>query len=85
MRQLILRIASTSAWPREIRVFQFINMVTQNPITWLHFLFCEIFISRGWWVFALADGIALVIALLTVSAQAIKVALANPVEALRYE
>jgi putative ABC transport system permease protein len=42
-------------------------------------------IDIGWWVFALAGGIALLIALLTVSTQAIKVALANPVAALRYE
>jgi putative ABC transport system permease protein len=42
-------------------------------------------IDVGWWVFALAGGLALLIALLTVSTQAIKAALANPVEALRYE
>jgi putative ABC transport system permease protein len=42
-------------------------------------------IEIGWWVFALAGGIALLIALLTVSFQALKAALANPVEALRYE
>jgi putative ABC transport system permease protein len=42
-------------------------------------------IDIGWWVFALAGGMALLIALLTVSYQAIKAALANPVEALRYE
>jgi putative ABC transport system permease protein len=42
-------------------------------------------IDIGWWIFALAGGMALVIALLTVSFQAIKAALANPVEALRYE
>jgi putative ABC transport system permease protein len=42
-------------------------------------------INISWWVFALAGGLALLIALLTVSAQAIKAALANPVEALRYE
>jgi putative ABC transport system permease protein len=39
----------------------------------------------NWWVFALAGGLALFIALLTVSTQAIKAALANPVESLRYE
>ncbi|MCI0692138.1 ABC transporter permease [candidate division KSB1 bacterium] len=39
----------------------------------------------GWPVFALAGGTALLIALLTVGTQAIKAALANPVEALRYE
>lgn len=38
-----------------------------------------------WWVFALAGGGALLIALLTVSSQAIKAALANPVESLRDE
>ncbi|MEK7729703.1 MAG: FtsX-like permease family protein, partial [candidate division KSB1 bacterium] len=42
-------------------------------------------IDIGWWVFALAGGLAFLIALLTVSTQAIKAALANPVEALRYE
>jgi len=42
-------------------------------------------INIGWWVFALAGGLAFLIALLTVSTQAIKAALANPVEALRYE
>jgi putative ABC transport system permease protein len=42
-------------------------------------------IEIGWWVFALAGGISLLIALLTVSTQAIKAALANPVESLHYE
>jgi len=38
-----------------------------------------------WQLFALAGGLVLLIALLTVSAQALRAALANPVEALRYE
>ena len=42
-------------------------------------------IHIGWWVFALAGSLALVIALLTVSTQALRAALANPVESLRYE
>ena len=42
-------------------------------------------IEISWWMFALAGGLALLIALLTVSTQAIRAALANPVEALRYE
>jgi putative ABC transport system permease protein len=42
-------------------------------------------IEMNWWVFALAGVSALLIALLTISSQAIKAALANPVEALRYE
>jgi len=39
----------------------------------------------SWWVFALAGVISVLIALLTVSAQAIKVAVANPVKSLRTE
>lgn len=42
-------------------------------------------IDLKWWVFALAGGLAIVIALLTVSTQAIKAAMANPVESLRDE
>lgn len=42
-------------------------------------------IDIGWWVFALSGGFALLIALFTVSTQAIRAALANPVKALRYE
>ncbi|MGH7492122.1 MAG: ABC transporter permease [bacterium] len=42
-------------------------------------------IDIGWWVFALSGGLAMLIAMLTVSTQAIKAALANPVETLRYE
>ncbi|MGH7451211.1 MAG: ABC transporter permease [bacterium] len=42
-------------------------------------------IDLGWWVFVLAGGLALLIALLTVSVQAVKAALANPVNSLRYE
>ena len=42
-------------------------------------------IDISWWVFVLSGGIALAIALATVSFQAIKAAVANPVESLRYE
>ena len=42
-------------------------------------------IEIGWGVFVLAGTLALLIALLTVSWQAIRAALANPVKALRYE
>jgi putative ABC transport system permease protein len=38
-----------------------------------------------WWVFALAGVTALLIALLTVSSQAIKAAIANPVKSLKSE
>jgi putative ABC transport system permease protein len=42
-------------------------------------------IDLSWWIFVLSAGIVLVIALATVSFQAIKAATENPVDALRYE
>ncbi|MCG3120621.1 MAG: hypothetical protein ALAOOOJD_03402 [bacterium] len=42
-------------------------------------------IDIGWWIFALAGGLALLIAFATVSTQAIRAGLANPVDSLRYE
>jgi putative ABC transport system permease protein len=42
-------------------------------------------IELSWWLFAAAGGLALLIALATVSAQAIKAARANPVKNLRTE
>ncbi len=66
-----------------------IGMAAAIPIAWYAMnVWLQNFAYRigiGWWVFALAGGMALVIALLTVSTQAIKASLANPVESLRYE
>ena len=42
-------------------------------------------INIGWWVFVIAGIVALTIALVTVSVQAIKAAVANPVKSLRTE
>jgi putative ABC transport system permease protein len=42
-------------------------------------------INIGWWIFVAAGVIAFLIALITVSSQAIKAALANPVKSLRTE
>jgi putative ABC transport system permease protein len=42
-------------------------------------------VNISWWVFAIAGIAALLIALITVSFQAIKAALSNPVESLRTE
>jgi putative ABC transport system permease protein len=39
----------------------------------------------SWWVFAMAGTLALMIALVTVSFQAVKAAIANPVKSLRAE
>jgi putative ABC transport system permease protein len=42
-------------------------------------------INIGWWMFATGGGIAITIALATISLQAIKAAMINPVECLRTE
>lgn len=42
-------------------------------------------IQVSWWMFAISGILALLIALITVSFQAIRAAVANPVEALRSE
>ena len=42
-------------------------------------------INIGWWIFIVAGIVALLIALITVSFQAIKAAIANPVKCLRTE
>jgi len=42
-------------------------------------------IDISWWVFALAGLVALLVALVTISVQAIKAAIANPVKSLRTE
>ena len=42
-------------------------------------------ITISWWIFLLASAVAILIALLTVSFQAIKAAIANPVKSLRTE
>ncbi len=42
-------------------------------------------ITIAWWMFAVAAAVAVIIALLTVSLQAVKAALANPVKSLRAE
>jgi len=41
--------------------------------------------SINWWIFIVTGGISILIAITTVSFQAIKAATANPVESLKYE
>jgi putative ABC transport system permease protein len=66
-------IANIIAWPV---AYYFMNQ-------WLQDFAYRINIS--WWIFLAAGSSALIIALATVSFQAIKAATANPVESLRYE
>ena len=66
-----------------------ISIVIATPLTW-YFMnkWLQDFaykISIQWWMFALAGILAIVIALLTVSSQAIKAAITNPVKSLKSE
>ena len=66
-----------------------IAIVIATPIAWYAMdKWLQAFsyrISISWWMFALAGCIAVIIALFTVSFQAIKAAIANPVKSLRSE
>lgn len=66
-----------------------ISILIASPIAW-YFMdkWLQDFAYRmniSWWVFALSGGLAIGIAFLTVSFQAIKAAIANPVKSLRTE
>ncbi|MES1218967.1 MAG: FtsX-like permease family protein [Bacteroidota bacterium] len=67
----------------------FISICIASPIAWwvtnkwiMDFAYRAVI---GWWIFALAGIIALLIAVVTVSFQAVKAAIANPVKSLRTE
>ena len=66
-----------------------IASVIASPIAWVVMRkWLNVFAYRidlGWSVFALTIGLAVLIALLTISFQAIRAALANPVKSLRTE
>jgi putative ABC transport system permease protein len=74
---------------KEFLTLLLVAFVIASPIawwvmnSWLRDFSYRVGIS--WWVFALAGAIAFLIALLTVSFQAIKAAIANPVISLRTE
>ena len=67
----------------------FVALIVATPIAWLAMnKWLEDFAYRieiQWWMFILAGSVAVVIALITVSFQSIKAALANPVKSLRSE
>ncbi|HSR18583.1 MAG TPA: FtsX-like permease family protein, partial [Ignavibacteriaceae bacterium] len=74
---------------KDFLILILISLVVAAPVGW--------YITNNWlqdfayridisiWMFVLAGGIALLIALSTVSFHAIKAAMANPVKSLRYE
>jgi len=66
-----------------------IAFIISVPVTWwaMH-VWLQDFAYRiniSWWVFVVAGIVAILIALLTVSFQAVKAAIANPVKSLRTE
>jgi len=74
---------------RDFLLLVLVAFVVATPLAWwaMH-VWLQNFayhIQLEWWVFLLAGVLALVIALLTVSFQALKVAFANPVKSLRTE
>ena len=74
---------------KEFLLLVFIAMFIASPLAWLAMnkwlQNYEYRIDISWWMFIMAGIIAILIALLTVSFQAIKAALANPVKSLRTE
>ena len=74
---------------KEFLVLVLIGFAIAIPVIWLLMnKWLNDFAYRvhiGWWVFVIAGSIALLIALFTVSFQAIKAAIANPVKSLRTE
>jgi putative ABC transport system permease protein len=66
-----------------------VAIVIATPIAWLAMnKWLQVFtyrITLSWWMFALAGLLAILIALFTVSFQAIKAAMTNPVKSLRME
>jgi len=66
-------LANVIAWPL---AFYIVNKWLQN---------FEYRINIPWWIFLLTAILAYIVALLTVSYQAVRAANANPVDALKYE
>lgn len=79
----------TALLSRDFIKLVMIAFVIASPLAWLAMnTWLENFAYRiniSWWVFALAGLTAVLIALLTVSFQAIKAAIANPAKSLRKE
>ncbi|HEX2606993.1 MAG TPA: ABC transporter permease [Flavisolibacter sp.] len=74
---------------KEFLLLVAVALVVASPIAW-YFMhqWLENFAYRidiGWWIFALAGLFALTIALITISFQAVKAALSNPIKNLRTE
>jgi len=79
----------TSLLAKDFLKLVLVAIVIATPFSWLamnHWLTnFDYRMQISWWIFAYAGTVALVIAALTVSFQAVKAAVANPVKSLRSE
>ncbi|MET0466329.1 MAG: ABC transporter permease [Chitinophagaceae bacterium] len=79
----------TTMLSRDFVKLVLISVCIASPLAWwgLHNWLKDFAyrVSIGWWVFAMAAAIALLIAVMTVSIQAIRAAVINPVKSLRSE
>ena len=91
----IRKVLGASAWgitgllTRDFLKLVLIALLLAAPVAWWAMnQWLEDFAYRvqlGWWIFALAGVIAIVVTFLTVCTQSVKAALANPVRSLRSE
>jgi putative ABC transport system permease protein len=74
---------------KEFLILVFIAMLIASPIAWFAMKKWlqdyEYRVDVSWWMFVIAGVLSIIIALATVSVQAIKAAIANPVKSLRTE
>jgi len=74
---------------KEFLLLVLIAMIIASPLAWIamnNWLNDYAYkIKISWWMFAVAGALAILVALITVSFQAIKAAIANPVKSLRTE
>jgi ABC-type antimicrobial peptide transport system permease subunit len=82
-------VSITTLLSKEFLQLVIVSFVIASPIAWyaMHqwLLGYTYRVNIEWWVFAGAGIIAVLISLLTISFQAIKAAIANPVKSLRSE
>jgi ABC-type antimicrobial peptide transport system permease subunit len=81
--------AITTLLSRDFLKLVFVSFVLAAPVAWwAMYKWLQDYTYRvdiKWWVFALAGVLSILIAVITVSYQAIKAAIANPVKSLRSE
>ena len=79
----------TAMLSKDLLVLVINSLLIASPIAWFamyNWLQSYAYrISIEWWVFPIAGTLAILIAFITISFQAIKAALANPVKSLRSE